>query len=67
MRTYTIVTGIIFGVLALAHVGRLFLDWPVQVAGWTLPMWVSWIAIIGTGALSAWAFSVVDRAPSTGS
>ena len=63
MRTYTLLTGVIFGVLALAHVARLFLDWPVQVAGWAVPTWLSWIAIIATGALSVWAFRLAGRTP----
>jgi hypothetical protein len=64
MRTYALVTGCIFGVLALAHVARIFLEWPAQVAGWAVPMWLSWIAIVVTGALSAWAFSLVNRSSS---
>ena len=58
MRTYALVTGCIFGVLALAHLARLCLDWPVQVAGWVVPMWVSWIGILAAGTLSVWAFRV---------
>ncbi len=67
MRTYALVTGCIFGVLALAHVARLFLEWPVQVAGWVVPMWISWIGILAAGALSVWAFRVAMETGSKGS
>ena len=63
MRTYLQITGVVFAVVALLHVTRLVLDWPVQAAGWTVPMWLSWIGIAVAGALSIWAFRLVGRAP----
>jgi hypothetical protein len=63
MRTYIQVTGVVFGVVALVHVARLILDWPVQLAGWAVPTWVSWIAIFAAGAFCVWAFRLVGRAP----
>ena len=62
MRAYIQVTGVVFVVVALAHVVRLVLDWPVQVAGWVVPIWISWIGILVAGALCVWAFRVVGRA-----
>ena len=62
MRTYIQITGIVFGVVALVHVVRLILDWPAQVAGWVVPIWISWIAIFVAGALCVWAFRLVGRA-----
>lgn len=56
MRTYILITGCLFGVFTLVHVARLFLGWPAQVAGWTVPMWVSWIGILFAGTLCIWAF-----------
>ncbi len=62
MRTYIQITGVIFGVVALVHVVRLMLDWPAQVAGWVVPIWISWVAILVSGALCVWAFRLVSRA-----
>ena len=56
MRTYLLTSGVIFGVVALVHVLRLALGWPAEIAGWSVPMWVSWIAIVVAGALCVWAF-----------
>ena len=67
MRTYILVSGSIFAVLALVHVARLFLGWPAQVAGWVVPMWISWIGILAAGALSVWAFRVAMGTDSKGS
>jgi len=62
MRRYVQITGFVFGVMALVHVVRLVLDWPAQVAGWVVPIWVSWAAIVIAGALCLWAFRLVGRA-----
>jgi hypothetical protein len=32
MRAYILITGVIFAIVALVHLLRLLLDWPVQVA-----------------------------------
>ena len=62
MRAYIQITGVVFAVVALAHVVRLMLDWPAQVAGWMVPIWISWVAILVAGALSVWAFRLVGPA-----
>jgi hypothetical protein len=61
MRAYVLISGAVFGAVALVHVIKLFLDWPVQVAGWVLPIWVSWIAILAGGTLCVWAVRLVGQ------
>jgi hypothetical protein len=61
MRTYILITGVIFAIVALVHLLRLLLDWPAQVAGLAVPPWVSWIGLMVAGALAIWAFSLVAR------
>lgn len=58
-RAYIQITGVVFGVIALVHVARLILEWPAQVAGWVVPIWLSWVAILAAGALCGWAFRLV--------
>ena len=55
MRAYLLVSGVIFGAVALLHVLRLALDWPVQLAGWPVPLWFSWIGLAVAGTLCIWA------------
>ena len=62
MRAYAQISGVIFGVIALLHIVRLVLDWPAQIAGWAVPLWISWIAIFAAGALCVWAFRLAARA-----
>lgn len=61
MRAYLQVSGTLFGVIALAHALRLIQKWPVEVAGWVVPVWVSVIGFLLTGALAVWAFRAVGR------
>jgi hypothetical protein len=43
-KTFSLVAGLIFLVVAVMHLLRLGLGWHVALAGWAAPMWVSWIA-----------------------
>lgn len=61
MRAYVLISGTVFGAVAFGHVIKLFLDWPVQVAGWVLPTWVSWVAILAAGTLCVWAFRLIGK------
>ena len=56
MRRYDIVSGVIFTILALAQLTRTLLAWPVQVAGFDVPIWFSGVAFLITGSLAVWAF-----------
>ena len=56
MRTYAKFSGLFFTVLALVQLTRLVLRWPVQVAGVSIPLWISGIAFLILGSLAIWAF-----------
>ena len=62
MRAYVYITGVIFGVVTLAHALRLIMGWPIELAGLAIPVWMSWLGILVAGALCAWAFRLVGRA-----
>jgi hypothetical protein len=56
MRRYATVSGVFFGLLATVQLVRLLFRWPVQVASVSVPLWVSALAVVITGALATWAF-----------
>jgi len=58
MKNYLVISGVLFGLVALVHVLRLVLHWPAQIAGWDVPFWVSGIGILVPGALCIWAFQL---------
>jgi hypothetical protein len=55
-KTYFLVAGIIFALVALAHALRIYMDWPVVIADWSVPKSVSWIALIVAGGIALLAF-----------
>ena len=50
-RTFSLIGGVVFGLIALGHVLRIVLGWSFMVQDLAVPMWVSWIAIVVTGYL----------------
>jgi hypothetical protein len=38
-------------VVALFHVVRIYMDWPVLIGDWSVPMLVSWIGFVVAGGL----------------
>lgn len=51
-----VVAGIVFGVVSLMHLLRLYFKWEITFSGHILPMWVSVIGFIITMILSIWMF-----------
>ena len=60
-RTFTIIASVIFGAVALLHMLRIFFGWPAVIGGWTVPMWLSWIALVVAVGLSYFGISLVRR------
>lgn len=54
---YSLVSGVIFGVVALLQAVRAFNQWPVQIGPIVVPVWFSWLAVLVAGGLCIWAFS----------
>jgi hypothetical protein len=63
MRRYDLVSGTVFAIVSLAQLTRIALGWPVQIDLFTVPIWFSGIAFLGTGGLALWAFRSAGRHP----
>jgi len=53
---YAVVSGVVFGVVAIIQAIRAFNQWPVQIGPFAVPVWFSWIALVVAGGLCIWAF-----------
>ena len=53
---YCAVSGAVFGMIALVQGIRAVMQVPVQIGTTTIPVWVSWVAVVVAGALCVWAF-----------
>jgi hypothetical protein len=55
-NSYAVVSGLVFGVVSVAHIARAFAALPVQLGTYAVPVWVSWAAAVVAGGLCVWAF-----------
>ena len=55
-KTYFIGAGMIFSLVVLLHLVRIFEDWPVIIGDWSVPTWVSWAGVIVAGVLAIVGF-----------
>ncbi len=60
-KQFSTVAGAIFAVVALAHLLRIAMGWMVMIGDWMVPLWLSWIAVIGAGGLSYFGFRAARR------
>ena len=55
-RTFAMVAGIIFTLVAVFHLVRIFADWPLIIGDWSVPKSLSWMALIIAGGLALLGF-----------
>ena len=60
-KTFCLVAGVIFAVVALFHLARIVMDWSVIIGNWSIPMWVSWAALIVADGLSLFGLRLSQR------
>ena len=56
-RPFTTVAVVLFALMALAHLFRLFWGWEVTVNGMFVPKWVSWPGLV----ITAWLALMICR------
>lgn len=52
MKTFTVVSIIVFSLIAILQLLRFVLAWDVSVNGVSIPVWVSGIAFVALGGLA---------------
>ncbi len=55
-QTYMKVSGIIFGLVALVHLGRLVRGWALVLGSHSVPTWASGVGLVVAGYLAFTAF-----------
>ena len=60
-KTFSVVAGVIFALVALLHLLRIYMGWAVVIGSWTAPMWLSWIGLIVAGGLSYFGLRLAAR------
>jgi hypothetical protein len=57
-KTYFMVAGWVFLLLALGHLLRAINGWEVSVGDMRPPMWISWVAVLVGGYLGYWGIKL---------
>jgi hypothetical protein len=52
-KPFTLIAALIFAIIALLHLYRLFTNFQVILGSHTIPMWVSYVGLIIPGLLAA--------------
>jgi len=55
------VAGIVFAIVAIMHVFRLFYNWDIFAAGMVIPLWVSQVGLAVAIVLSVWMFAAAKK------
>jgi len=64
-RKYCILSGVLFSLVALAHLSRIVYGMSIQVGDYVVPMFVSWIGLAVPAGLAVWAFRISRKSSST--
>ncbi len=60
-RTFNLLAGVIFAVVALLHLLRLYFGWSAVLGDWTVPMWVSWLGLVIGASLAYFGINFAIR------
>jgi hypothetical protein len=61
-KLYLVLSASLFAVVALGHLARMILAWPVTLGPIGIPLWLSVFGVLGPGLLSAWGFTQARKA-----
>jgi len=62
-KGYFLISGVIFAIVALAHLLRVTQGWDIIVAGKVIPMWISWAGLVITAILAYFGLQLGSRRP----
>ncbi len=60
-RTYLLVVGVAFAIVAAAHLVRVFFSIDLAIMGYSVPLWLSWIGTAVVAYLSYMSFRLALR------
>jgi hypothetical protein len=61
-KGFFLIAGAVFGIVAIAHLLRIFMALSVTIGQWIVPMWASWVAVLVAGGLSFIALRLAKTA-----
>ena len=55
-RSYFLATAVLFSVICLLQLARIILGWEAVIGNWSVPMWLSWLAVAITGTFAYFGY-----------
>ena len=55
-QAFFLMSGIVFGLVALFHVLRLVFRWQVRLGSQEIPVWLSGVGLVASAGMCLWAF-----------
>lgn len=62
-RTYILVVGAIFTIVAVSHLFRIFTGSDLILLGWDAPLWLSWFGVMVASYLAYASFHMLSKMP----
>ena len=56
-KSYFLLTAILFSIICLLQLSRIAFGWEAVIGGWSVPMWISWLAVVVTAVLAFFGFT----------
>lgn len=60
-KIYNMYSGVIFAIIAVVQLLRVMQGWPAVINGVSIPIWVSWIAILLAGFMAYSGFQLHNK------
>ena len=57
-KSFQLVAGAIFALIALLHLARIVLGWSAVIGEWSVPMGLSWLALVVAAGLAYFGFKL---------
>ncbi len=61
-KAYLIVSTMIFALVGLVHLLRFVMGWSAQVGTWSVPLWMSLLAVLVSLSIALWGVTLARRA-----
>ena len=60
-RAYLVISGTLFGLVAILHLLRVVNGWAFVFGPWSVPIWASWFGTLIPAVLCIWALRLASR------
>ena len=61
LTAYLLISGILFGLVALLHLFRVIDGWALVMGQFSAPMWASYVTFVVSAVLCVWAIRLATK------